>query len=146
MIEYKSADKLTPVLVLKGMHDMELDAIIHRVKISTDKVKKDKEKAGKTIAIVVTQIYDYMIDQGLSYGYVNGGKLFIFLFVHPEDPQTVYCEKVILEDPFTTSSIVPREKLRLTAVGFVAGFAQMALSKQPWDEATWRKARNKLPT
>lgn len=90
---------------------MELDAIIHWVKFSTDKVKMDKEKTEKVIAIVVTQTYDYMIDQGLSYGYVNGGNLFIFFFVHPEDSQTVYYEKVIVEDPFTTSSILPHKKL-----------------------------------
>ena len=131
VIEYKAADKLTPALILEGLHDMEIDPIIHRVKLSTDKGERGKEKAEEAIAIVVTQTYDYMIDQGLSYGYVNGGKTFIFLFVRPEDPHTLYYEKLILEDPSSTSSIVPDEKLRLTAIGLVAGFAQIAMSKQP---------------
>lgn len=41
--------------------------------------KRAKEKAEEAIAIVVTQTYDYLIDQGLSYGYINGEKTFIFL-------------------------------------------------------------------
>lgn len=51
-------------------------------------------------------------------------KRFIFFFICLKNPQILYYEKVILEDPPTTSSIVPR----LTAVGLVAEFAQMALS------------------
>ena len=130
VVEYKSADKLTPALVLGGMHDMRIDAIIHHSKIPTNIDEKKKERAEDSIAIVLTQTYDYMIDQGLCYGYVNGGKTFIFLFLHPEDPETLYYEKVILEDPSTISSIVPDHQLWFTAVGLVSGFAQMALSKQ----------------
>ncbi len=103
-----------------------------------------KEKTEEAIAIVVTQTYDSMIDQGRSYVYVNGGKTFIFLFVCREDSQTLCYENFISEDPPTRSSIIP-EKLRFTAVGLVAGFAQMALSKQPCDKACRSKARNKLP-
>lgn len=86
-----------------------------------------------------------MVNQGLSYGYVNEGKTFIFLLICPEDPQTLYNERVILEDPSTTSSIVPNEKLRLTAVGLFAWLTQMALSKQPMEEVWRSKARNELP-
>ena len=146
VVEYKAAHKLTPDVVLDGMHNMEIEAIIQRVKLSTDKGEKKKEMAENAIAMVVTQTYDYMIDQGLSYGYVNGGKTFIFLFICPDDPQTLYYEKFILEDLSTTPSIVPDEKLRFTAVGLVAGFTQMALSKQPWGEAFRSKVRNELPT
>lgn len=125
---------------------MEIEAILHQVNIPKDKAKKWKETAEEAIAIVVTLTYDYMIDQGLSYGYVNGGKSFIFFFVRPDEPETMYYEKFILEDPYTTSSIVSDEKLRVTAVRLVAGFAKMALSKQPWDEACRSKARNELLT
>ena len=145
VVEYKAADKLTPVFLLEGLHQMNIVDIINRVKISTNKAEKTKEKAEEAIAIVVTQTYDYMIDQGLSYGYINGGKTFIFLFVDPEKPKTLLYESVILEDLPTTSSIVPEEELRFTAVGLVAGFAQMALSKQPWGKEFRSKARNQLP-
>ena len=70
VIEYKAANKLTPDVVLDKMHDMEIEAIIQRVKLSTNKGKKKKEMAENAIAMIVTQTYDYMIDQGLSYGYV----------------------------------------------------------------------------
>lgn len=61
--------------------------------------------------MVVTQKFDQMIDQGLFYGYFNEGKAFIFLLICLEDPQTLYYEKFILEDPPTTSSIGPDKKL-----------------------------------
>ena len=143
--DYKAADKLTPNVVLEGLHDMEIDAIIQRIMVSTEEGERREEMAEEAIAIVVTQTFDYMVDQGLSYGYVSGRNAFIFLFIRPEDPQTLYYEKVILEDASTTPSIVSNEKLRLTAVGLVAGFAQMAMGKQPLGE-TWRsKARKRLP-
>lgn len=145
VIEYKAADKLTPNVVLEGLHDMEIDAIIQRIMVSTEEGERREEMAEEAIAIVVTQTFDYMVDQGLSYGYVSARNAFIFLFIRPDDPQTLYYEKVILEDASTTPSIVSNEKLRLTAVGIVAGFAQMAMGKQPLGE-TWRsKARKRLP-
>lgn len=144
-IEHKSADKLTSVLLLDGLHDMEIEDIIYRVKISTDNAKRTIEQAEEAIAVVVSEAYDFMIDQGISYGYINGGNTFIFLFVRPEEPHILYYEKVILEDLPTTSSIVSEEKLRFTVVGLVAAFAHMALSKQQWNEEFRSKARNKLP-
>ena len=153
VIEYKSAGKLTPALVKEGMHDMSIDTIIQRVTIPTDEDEKRKEKAEDSLAIILTQTFDYMIDLGLSYGYVNSGKTFIFLFVCPEKPQTLLYETVIVEDPIkdlstTSSSLLLEqfsdEQLRLTAVGLVAGFALMALSKEPLCEACRSNARNEL--
>lgn len=53
-------------------------------KFSTDSGSRRKE-----IAEVVTQTYDYMIAQGLCYGYANGGKTFLFQFIDPNDPETL---------------------------------------------------------
>lgn len=146
VIEYMAADMLTPDMVLERMHDMSIDAIINPVKIPTDEDEKRKQEAEETIAIALTQTYDSMINLGLSYGYVNSGKTFIFLFLHPEELQTLFYEKIILDYPSTKSSIVPVAQPRLTAVGLVAGFAQMALSKAPWSEEDRINARNELST
>lgn len=35
------------------------------------------------MAIILTQKFDYMVDQGLSYNYVNGSKTFHILFHLP---------------------------------------------------------------
>ena len=154
MIEYKAAHKLTPALVQEGMRDLSIDSIIHRVKNSMDDDERRKERAKDIAAIVITQTFDYMINLGLSYGYVNAGKTFIFLFVCPKEPGKLLYETVILKDPIedlsTTSSILPFKQLpdkdlRLTAVGLVAGFTQMALSKEPWGEAYRSNAQNELP-
>lgn len=146
VIEYKSADKLTPAPILERLHDMDIDAIIYWIKIPKNKAKKQREIAKEAIAIVVIQIYNYIIEQGLSYSYINRGKSFLFLFVYLEELETLYYEKFILEDPSTTSSIISDEKLQVTAIRLVAGFAQMAWNQQSQEKACQRKLWNPFPT
>ena len=67
-------------------------------------------------------------------------------FCSPWGPTNPVLGKTHPTDPYSTSSIATGEKLRLTAVGLVAGFAQMVLNKQPLDEACLSKGRNELPT
>lgn len=142
VIEYQAASKLTPDVFKEGLHDMELEKIKERIRVPKE---NSKDLAEEAIAAVVTQTFDHMVDQGLSYGYLNGGNTFIFLFISPGKPQTLYYEKVILEAASTTSSIDSDDEIRLTAVGLVAGFTQMALGSQMWSEKLRSKARNELP-
>lgn len=145
VVEYQAADKLTPDVVKEGLHDMEIETIKERIKVSKENGKRKEEMAEEAIAAVVTQTFDHMVDQGLSYGYLNGGNTFIFLFISPGKPQTLYYEKVILDAASTTSSNDSDEQVRLTAVGLVAGFIQMALGSQLWSEKLRSKARKELP-
>lgn len=103
VIEYKDANKLTPE-VFEGLHDMDMEEIRQRIKYSKDEAERRKEVMEEVIAVVITQTFDYMVSNGLSYGYVTGGNAFIFLFARLESPQTLYHEQVILKQPSTTSS------------------------------------------
>lgn len=146
VIDYQAASKLTPGVVKEGLHDMELETIKERIRVPKENTKSEGDIAEEIIAAAVTQTFDHMVDQGLSYGYLNGGNTFIFLFISPGKPQTLYYEKVILEAACTTTtSIDSDDDIRQTAVGLVVGFTQMALGSQIWSERLKRMARNELP-
>lgn len=146
VVEYKAADKLTADLVQAGLHKMKVETIKGRIKVSTKAGARKKQMAEEAIVVVLTQAFDYMVSQGLSYGYVNGGDVFIFLYIDPNHIQNLYYESVILEEASTTPS---DQMLRLTAVGLVAGFTKMAYdnveSRNSWTEDLRIKAQNELP-
>lgn len=145
VIEYKAADKLTPEIVLEGLHDVELETIRRRIKASTDKVLRRTEVAEEALATVIAQTYDNMIDQGLCYRYATWRKAFVFLFIHPDHPQTLFYEKVFLnETPRETLTDI-HHKIRLTSVGLVSSFAQLASGKLPMPQGWRNKARSELP-
>ena len=144
VIQYKAADKLPLDVVKNGLHDMKLEKIIQRIKFAPDQGRRQDEIAEEAIAAVLTQIFDFMVDKGLSYGYAKGGNAFIFLFTHPDNPKTLHYEKVIIE-PAPITSTDPEETLRLTAVGLIAAFVQMALGSQPWSNTLRSKALKELP-
>lgn len=145
VIDYQAPGKLTPDLIKEGLHDMELETIKERIRVPKENAKSEGDIAEEIIAAVVSQTFDHMVDQGLSYGYLNGGNTFIFLFISPGKPQTLYYEQVILDAASTTSFVDSDDEIRLTAVGLVVGFTQMALGSQMWSERSKRKARNELP-
>ena len=70
MVEYKAAHKLCPELLLdlEPARSFELDDIIQRHKMATQKIERQREIAEEVMAVVITQTFDYMIDQGVSYG------------------------------------------------------------------------------
>lgn len=144
VVEYKAADKLTARLVKAGLHKMKVETIKDRIQVSTKAGARTKQKAEEAIVVVLTQTFDYMVSQGLSYGYVNGGDVFIFLYIDPNHIQNLYYESVILEKATTPSD----QMLRLTAVGLVAGFTKMAYdnveSRNLWTEDLRIKAQNEL--
>ncbi|KAK3364897.1 hypothetical protein B0T24DRAFT_659867 [Lasiosphaeria ovina] len=47
--------------------------------------------AEASVAMALTQVFDYMITYGISYGYVAAGRSLLLLYVDRNDPQTLYC-------------------------------------------------------
>ncbi|KAI9778921.1 MAG: hypothetical protein M1816_003803 [Peltula sp. TS41687] len=142
VIEYKAAHLLTPELISDGLHEMDLQPIIDRHKRATDETKKRRELAEEAVAAVVTQTFDYMIDQGVSYGYATGEEGFILLSIRPDDPNTLFYEYVS-----TAQAEGPDETIqhRLSAVGLVAGFTGLAATHGRPLESEWsRRARKAL--
>lgn len=115
VVEYEAADKLTADLVKAGLHKMKVKTSKERMKVSAEAGARKVEIAEEAIVVVLTQTFDYMVSQGLSYGYVNGGGAFIFLYIDPQNLQSHYYESVVLEEASATPSIDPDQLLRLTA-------------------------------
>lgn len=120
---------------------LSVDAsIINRNKTSTDEEAKTRERAEEEVAKIVTQVYDYMIDKGVTYGYAMGGEVFVFLYYTPHDVQTLHYHSVMPRD-----AVSHHNDLSQSAIGLVASFACLARDGPVFD-AEWSKAtRKKLP-
>ncbi|KAI9783450.1 MAG: hypothetical protein M1816_001374 [Peltula sp. TS41687] len=140
-VEYKAADILTPYLLSQGLRDLELVSIINRIKASTDTEGKTRELAEEEVAKIVTQVYDYMIDKGVTYGYATGGQAFLFLFFDPADVHTLYYECVVPADAVGRDNDVSQ-----TAIGLVASFARLAREGLAFDAKWSKETRKRLPT
>lgn len=95
MYDYKAAHKvaiehLRPA-VGKEQLFFEVIARVNGVKLSSDREIRHREKAEASVAMALTQVFDYMITYGISYGYVAAGRSLLLLYVDRNDPQTLYC-------------------------------------------------------
>ena len=136
-VGYKPADVLTPKLLSLGLRDMDLTEIIYRDKPSTAKDLKDRERAEMGVTCIIVQLFDYMIDSGINYGYVTGGETFIFAHFDPQDVNTLFYDYVIPNAAVGTS-----HDLTKTAVGLVASFAYLA-KQAPVLDCDWSRAKRK---
>lgn len=144
VIQYKSATMLAPNVVENGLHDMDLERIMQEINSTTDESRSGEEIAEWAMAAALAQSFDFMVDKGLSYGYVKEGKTFIFLFIRSDNPSILFYETVILESALIASPN-PEGSLRLTAVGLISAFIQMSLDSQPWSKGMRRQALEELP-
>ncbi|KAJ5749282.1 uncharacterized protein N7511_010978 [Penicillium nucicola] len=136
-VEFKSPHKLTVPELVAGLHE------IHPVREVIDKKGTAfKFHATRLVTAVITQIFSYMIDTGVSYGVIRTGEAFVFLHI-PEDPTTV---KYYLCVP--NQDVQPEDKYRLhrTAVGQMLAFTLHAMTaglpSQDWHDAAYKN----LPT
>lgn len=77
VVKYKAAHKPSSALLLDfepGL-SFELDEIIDRHKMAAQENERRREIAEEVMAVIITQTFDYTIDQGMSYGYVTGGNI-----------------------------------------------------------------------
>ncbi|GIZ43072.1 hypothetical protein CKM354_000631400 [Cercospora kikuchii] len=120
-IEYKAPHKLTIQEICTGLQsDMqpERDVI-------------DQEGEGfvflcrRLLAAVITQLFSYMIDKCVRYGYICTGEAYIFLRI-PDDPTAVYFSVNIPKNDYEVDA---ESRLERTAVSQVFAFIQQALSE-----------------
>ena len=65
IVEYKPPHKLSIEMLKDGLKYLDLPDLIHRVKSSNDKAINSVEKSEDVVAIMITQIYSYMINSGI---------------------------------------------------------------------------------
>lgn len=152
VVEYKAAHKLCPALMqhLEPVRPFELDDIIHRHKVAAREDERQREIAEEVLAVVITQTFDYMINQGLSYGYATGGQAFLFLHYDAEDAQTVYYHcQTVSSDMFGGGGVDDdhdEDMFRETAVGLVSAFARLAALNGWVKGSNWiKQMREALP-
>ena len=95
------------------------------------------EQAEAVIARALTQVFDYMLKAGVSYGYLAAGQSLLLLYVDSADPQTLFCHVCIPskdldalgEDEFG----VWNDALSRTAMAQLASFCLLTLKSDAVD-------------
>ena len=92
LIEYKSPYKLPREVLRRGVRDgMDLEQeIINRATFSTDPEQKMRDCAEEAVAAMITQLYSYILEAGIEYGYLSTGEIYIFLKIRHKEPDSVY--------------------------------------------------------
>ena len=137
-IEYKPPHKLTIDEVAKG-----LEAEIH---LDRDVINQDGKgfafHARRLSAAVITQLFSYMINKGIQYGYVCTGQTFVFLNI-PDDPSIVYSSVCVPK--LDVQEEDDEIRLHRTAVAQVFAFILRALKAKP-PPASWHDRARELKT
>ncbi|KAJ5547554.1 hypothetical protein N7513_004788 [Penicillium frequentans] len=135
-VEFKAPHKVTIPELVAGLHQMDL---------ASDVIDQHGDSfefyATLLVAAVVTQIFSYMIDSGVRYGYICTGEAFVFLHVPPDDPTVVQYFLCI-----PNQDVQPDDELRLhrTAIGQVLAFTLQALGTEAPSQEWHDIAHDKL--
>lgn len=137
-VEFKAPHKVTIPELVAGLHQMDLARDVIDQKGDTFEFY-----ATRLVAAVITQIFSYMIDSGVRYGYICTGEAFVFLHIPKDDPTVVQYFLCI-----PNQDVQANDELRLhrTAIGQVLAFTLQTLAAevptQEWHDA----ADDKLTT
>jgi hypothetical protein len=137
-VEFKAPHKVTNPELVAGLHQMDL---------ARDVIDQEGDTfefyATRLVAAVVTQIFSYMIDSGVRYGYICTGEAFVFLHIPKDDPTVVQYFLCI-----PNQDVQADDELRLhrTAIGQVLAFTLQALAVEPPTQEWHDAAHDKLTT
>ncbi|KAJ9488434.1 hypothetical protein VN97_g4848 [Penicillium thymicola] len=136
-VEFKAPHKVTIPELVAGLHEIDLDRDVIDQEGDTFEYH-----ATRLVAAVVTQIFSYMIDCGLQYGYVCTGEAFVFLHI-PEDPTVV---QYYLCVPNQDVQANDQYRLHRTAIGQVLAFTLQALAAEAPSQEWLDTADDELST
>lgn len=153
VVEYKAPHKLTLANIHAGLHDMDpLNDVVRRTRIphKEEAAELFKYHSEYLVAAVIAQIYSYLVESGLKYGYICTGEAFIFLHV-PDNPETVYYHlSVPRVDVGETTGWLPDSdqpnRLHLTAIGQVLAFCLRAVQSRPRNQSWLTAATQNVET
>ncbi|KKK17251.1 hypothetical protein ARAM_001828 [Aspergillus rambellii] len=137
-VEFKAPHKVTIPELVAGLHPMNL---------ARDVIDQEGDTfefyATHLIAAVVTQIFSYMIDSGVQYGYICTGEAFVFLHIPKNDPTVVQYYLCIPNQDVQADN---EWHLHRTAIGQVLAFALQALAVEAPSQEWYDTANEKLST
>ncbi|KAI1955166.1 hypothetical protein LOZ58_006831 [Ophidiomyces ophidiicola] len=141
VIEYKAGHKLQREHLEKGLHPCNFWETVVQVPVIPKKDEEtDKEKkrviynAQQLSGAAITQTFDYMIREGVEYGYLTTGESFVFLRIKEDDPTTLYYH---LSYPINDVVKGSGFQFSCTAVSLVLALCLMALGSSKRDQG-WR--------
>ncbi|PYI06187.1 metalloprotease m41 ftsh [Aspergillus sclerotiicarbonarius CBS 121057] len=137
-VEFKAPHKVTIPELVAGLHQMDL---------ARDVIDQEGDTfefhATRLVAAVVTQIFSYMIDSGVRYGYICTGEAFVFLHIPEDDPTiTQYFLCIPNQDVQADDEL----RLHRTAIGQVLAFTLQALAVEPPTQEWHDTAHKQLTT
>ncbi|KAJ5186454.1 hypothetical protein N7449_011218 [Penicillium cf. viridicatum] len=123
----------------KERDNPEWVAGLHHIDLARDVIDQEGDTfefyATYLIAAVVTQIFSYMIDSGVQYGYIYTGEAFCFLYIPKDDPAVVQYFLCILDQDIQVND---KWCLHRIAIGQVLAFTLQALADEaPSQEGCW---------
>jgi hypothetical protein len=137
-VEFKAPHKVTIPELVAGLHQMDLARDVIDQEGDTFKFY-----ATYLVAAVVTQIFSYMIDSGVQYGYICTGEAFVFLHIPKDDPTLV---QYFLCIPNQDVQADDDWRLHRTAIGQVLAFTLQALAAEDPSQEWHDTAHNRLKT
>jgi hypothetical protein len=137
-VEFKAPHKVTIPELVAGLHQMDLARDVINQEGDTFKFY-----ATCLVAAVVTQIFSYMIDSGVQYGYICTGEAFVFLHIPEDDPSVVQYFMCI---PNQDVHVDDELRLHRTAIGQVLTFTLQALAAEAPSQEWHDTAHDKLKT
>ncbi|KAK9234762.1 hypothetical protein V1525DRAFT_391123 [Lipomyces kononenkoae] len=120
--EYKAARKLMVEdlkSALPGKTFME---------VTTDAEMQERDKTGERIAMALTQVFDYMVDRGVAYGYLTAGHALVFLHIKQRDLRTLYYHLSVPDEEADDENGGLR--ISYTAVAQLASFCLLTLRSE----------------
>ncbi|EEQ92681.1 uncharacterized protein BDCG_07801 [Blastomyces dermatitidis ER-3] len=134
-IEYKAPHKLTQAEMTTGLRE--------EIRPARDVINQESEDVTfccrRLVAAVITQLFSYMVQKCVRYGYVCTGEAFIFVYI-PDDPSSVQCALCI---PGRDVKGTDDDDLQGTAVAQVLAFTIRALTSPPVPQQ-WSDAADEL--
>ncbi|KAK8036897.1 metalloprotease-like protein [Apiospora phragmitis] len=129
--DYKAAHKVSvehvKLAVAKETLFIEVVEQINSNKSKTG-TELDQFRAEARIAMALTQVFDYMVNYGVAYGYVAAGESLLLLHIDRADPQTLFCHPCVPnEDVGEVSGEDWAERMIYTAVAQLASFFLLSL-------------------
>ncbi|KND92635.1 hypothetical protein TOPH_02900 [Tolypocladium ophioglossoides CBS 100239] len=99
--------------------------------------------------MALTQVFDYMVNYGIAYGYVAAGQSLVFLYIDRANPQTLYYHLCVpAEDVGKASAGDVADKASHTAVAQLASFCLLSLRSEALEgvslDAALQKAKMTL--
>lgn len=142
--DYKAAHKIANehlrAAVAKEQLFLEVVARVNGATFSRDTEVRHREKAEASIAMALTQVFDYMITYGVSYGYVAAGRSLLLLFVDRNDLQTLYCHPCMPGDDVGELTDDWTDQLSHTAVAQLVSFCLLSLQSDALDGSSLKEA------